>query len=484
MAKTTRTPKGANIQDAEIISNDTTAIEVVQTTLVPAKTGHGNAQLFTPENKDRLIQAFVNAEVVNFSTTKEDAKKLVKKYKGLVVVDKDDVEGYAKVKAAYQDLVKKRTGTEAERKEVGKPYDTIKKNIDDFAKTEILEVLAPTEAALKAEKLKFEKWEQDEKDRLEREESERLDLRIAELKEAGIVFDGELYAINDISVDVGSIKKMKDFDYSALLEKVKIEKKKNDDAEAEAERLRLEQEEKDRLQREENERIRKENRAEKLEMRTEKLEALGFITDEVGEKYKFSKGNYYYNWDFDMVAELSKSEFDAKLEGHKEVLENIKEAEIIAQTSANLATRSEVLSALGLYPNDEDINDYNYYYKGVVIEDVDDEKLGEDDTTQWSARLADIKEQIAKIDASAYNLEKTTQAEFESQDHPDDEPHVSEMESTHNIGHEFTPDVSGEIADDYQEFFNFMSQEHGLNLTISEMDDIIYEVKKLIEKLG
>lgn len=40
-----------------------------------------------------------------------------------------------------------------------------------------------------------------------------------------------------------------------------------------------------------------------------------------------------------------------------------------------------------------------------------------------------------------------------------------------------------EIADLYQDLFNHMSQEHGLTLTISQMDDIISECKKLNTKL-
>lgn len=40
-----------------------------------------------------------------------------------------------------------------------------------------------------------------------------------------------------------------------------------------------------------------------------------------------------------------------------------------------------------------------------------------------------------------------------------------------------------EIADKYQEFFNFMMQEHNLILTISEMNEILLEAKKLEDKL-
>ena len=44
--------------------------------------------------------------------------------------------------------------------------------------------------------------------------------------------------------------------------------------------------------------------------------------------------------------------------------------------------------------------------------------------------------------------------------------------------------VNIQLADRYQEFLNFMSQEHDLTLTISEMDEIVSEAQKLVEKLA
>jgi len=43
--------------------------------------------------------------------------------------------------------------------------------------------------------------------------------------------------------------------------------------------------------------------------------------------------------------------------------------------------------------------------------------------------------------------------------------------------------VNTEIARKYQEFFNFMINEHGVILTISEMDEIVSEVYKLVKKI-
>lgn len=42
--------------------------------------------------------------------------------------------------------------------------------------------------------------------------------------------------------------------------------------------------------------------------------------------------------------------------------------------------------------------------------------------------------------------------------------------------------VIKEEADKYQDFFNFLSQEHNLTPTISEMDEIVSEAKKFVEK--
>jgi len=41
--------------------------------------------------------------------------------------------------------------------------------------------------------------------------------------------------------------------------------------------------------------------------------------------------------------------------------------------------------------------------------------------------------------------------------------------------------VNTEIADKYQEFFNFMVQEHDLILTIEEIDEMVFEAQKLVK---
>ena len=42
--------------------------------------------------------------------------------------------------------------------------------------------------------------------------------------------------------------------------------------------------------------------------------------------------------------------------------------------------------------------------------------------------------------------------------------------------------IAREQADLYQDFFNFLSQEHNLTCTIEEMDEIIYEAQTFVKK--
>ena len=44
--------------------------------------------------------------------------------------------------------------------------------------------------------------------------------------------------------------------------------------------------------------------------------------------------------------------------------------------------------------------------------------------------------------------------------------------------------IAREQADLYQDFFNFLSQEHNLNCTIEEMDEIIHEAQTFVKKFN
>lgn len=323
MAKQTQKPAADNtaaVSDAEVV----VSTEVVS--IVPVKQEGQTPVLFTPANTEQLIQAFVNSEVVNFDYTAEGCALLVKNHSKKKVKDKDDVKGYEAVKTAYNELVKIRTSTDKKRTELGKPYSSIKAGIDKYAKDNVIGVLAAEEARLKTEKEKFEKWEQEEKERKEKEAEALAKKRVAELKEAGLTFDGELYVIAEMSVDIITIKKMSDADYTFFLAKVKDAKAKIDKAAADAAAAKAAEEAAAQAQKEENERKAKELRDEKLELRREKLEAAGFTDDSEKERFYVAGTGYFFELTYDEAAEYSAADFKSYLESAAAKIEEVTRA--------------------------------------------------------------------------------------------------------------------------------------------------------------
>ena len=136
-------------QEKEVLTPE---VEIVETSIVPVKKQQsGVAMLFTPERKEKLIQAFIQTEVSNYTTSPETCKKLVKESKKLTIKDKDDKEGFEKLQKKYREFVKVRTSTEKERKFIVEPYLKIKEGIDDVGKNDILGILKPEEERMKSE---------------------------------------------------------------------------------------------------------------------------------------------------------------------------------------------------------------------------------------------------------------------------------------------------------------------------------------------
>ena len=333
--------------EAEIVEDAT--MEIVQTSIIPAKGANAaSLVLFGGENKERLINAFVNMEVMLYDKTADECKKLAKKYAKLTVKDKDDKTGYDAVKSAYTELVKIRTSTDKKRKELNDPYAKIKKGIDDYANENIVGVLSSTESALKIQKDKFEKWEQEEKDRLAKELAERQDKRIKELKEVGLTFDGELYTLGDtISMDAVSIGKMKDVDYQFFFERVKSEKKKIDDAAAEAQRIADEEKAEQEALKDKLAKQAKDLRDEKVEAREDKLTDIGLIHDKDAEYFGYESLGTQVKLTYDDVAEMDKAKFNEWLESTKQIiiddrqriadLSNVAPADVVDETATEAA---------------------------------------------------------------------------------------------------------------------------------------------------
>ena len=207
--------------------------EIIETKMVKASPEQKGVEIFAPENKEKIIQAFVNSASLNYSFTPAQSKKMVKESSKLSIKDKDDKEGFQKVYEQHRKFVKARTSTDKERKVLVEPFLEIKKRIDDVAKDDILGILVNEEARLKGQVDQWKAWEQEEADRIEKEEADRINQRVSELEEVGIKFDGAFYSCGEnISVDIVTIKDLSDEAFSELKKRVSVENEKIEQAEA------------------------------------------------------------------------------------------------------------------------------------------------------------------------------------------------------------------------------------------------------------
>lgn len=280
-----------------------------------------------------FVESTVKNEVQKIDVAEAAILEKVKKYKNLKVKDKDDEKGITLVKEAYQDLVKTRTSIDKKRLEIKKPFLDVGKGIDDYAK-KLTAMFADVENTLKLENDKVKQWEKEAEEKKEAERQAKIKARVAELTTAGITFNGELYVIGDtISVDIVTIEKMSDADFAFLVAKVKAEKEKMDKAAAEAKAKADAEEAQRKADAEKVEREKKAVRAEKLEMRTEKLEAIGFTTEEDKERFIYSGEGGFFELSFDDAAEMSLDDFKAYIEKTK--------TEISEKTAAAQKARDE-----------------------------------------------------------------------------------------------------------------------------------------------
>lgn len=301
--------------DATNNASSVEIVEAVEVTVVPAE--KTNVVLFDGDKSEKLIKAFISSEVVRYDKTREDCEGLAKKYLKLRVKDKDDKAGYELVKAAYNEAVKIRTGTDKKRKELGAPYDAIKKGINDHANDNIIGVLSASEKHLKTEKEKYEAWEAEETERKKKEAEALLKARIDELKENGMIFEEAmgLYSIGEnISVDAVSIQKYSETDYKFFLAKVQAEKKRIDAEKAEADRIAAEEAQRQKDEAERIEREAKELRDEKVEAREDKLAEIGLTQNREQEFFGYESLETIIKISYDEVAKWNKTEFSEKLQ--------------------------------------------------------------------------------------------------------------------------------------------------------------------------
>lgn len=241
-----------------------------------------NNELATIDQKKDL--AHLNELVAEITSLKEG-------YKDLNIEGPDDKDGYERVRAAIAVLRPKRTGLEAERKSVVKPYnDTVKLINGEYEKiTTLIQEGPGGELELKEKKEAVDEILEREKEEKRLAEEKKINDRINELIAKGMVFDGNFYSISapdlgisETSIGVVDIRTMSDDLYKNFLQMVIDKSGKIEAYKAEKERLlQKEKEEKEAADKKEREEF-----AAKKKLLDEQEAALKKQQDEIAAQQK------------------------------------------------------------------------------------------------------------------------------------------------------------------------------------------------------
>lgn len=223
-------------------------------------------------NEETGIEKQINQEVKKYNLADAEIAKLKKKYAGLKVKGVEDKAGLKVVKEALSDVVSRRTAIDKKRLSLTGDYRKIVDAINGEAKR-LTGLIVEIEEPLRAEKERIDALIKEEKERKEKEEQEKLDNRIATLKEKGMAFDGSFYTIGaSITMDIVSIKGLKDSDFDFLVAKVEMEAEKIRKAQEEEEKRKAAEEAERKRQQEELERQQAELRKQQEEMEAQRKE--------------------------------------------------------------------------------------------------------------------------------------------------------------------------------------------------------------------
>jgi len=206
---------------------------------VEAEVVTGPLEIMTADQKaEKEIQAY--------NLSKQWIATRKKKYLALTIAGIEDKEGYSKVETAWREIRNKRLAVAGKHKELKADYLVITRKIDG-AKNEFTELLEEIEGPLKDRMNEIDNAKEEKKREAERALQAKTDARVQSLIDNGITFNGSYYTIGEvISLDIATVKDMKDDDFDGLMVRVRSENARI--LEAKAEQERKEQDEKDRLE--------------------------------------------------------------------------------------------------------------------------------------------------------------------------------------------------------------------------------------------
>lgn len=321
---------------------------------IPHEEVKGDVLVLAPE---------IGKQVLKFNVTIAAVQTMVADYEALLDLDISNKENYEKVRIAVGDVVGKRTGIEARRKDLNADL-ILKKGYNDKASEILKGLLAPIEEKLKAKKTAHDDEVERQKEEKKRLANLVLQNRVVELIDNGIKFDGSLYSIGDtLSMDVVSIREMDDKKYAAFLEAVKtanqkiIDEQAAKDEKAEKQReadekLRQENETKAeelRLEKEKQDKERDDLKKEKISMRTEQVEGLGFGYSVVWSQFYITRGDKTLKLDTLDVGNLTAQEWaDTMANTRMKLADFTKDCEVAEKEKERIKEEEDNLKAAKL----------------------------------------------------------------------------------------------------------------------------------------
>ena len=311
-----------------------------------------------PQNEIMTIEK--NYAELFFGNVKDHLKAIRKKNKKLLATPLEDYGALKEIRSARMELVKLRTGSVAKTKELTEGYKIEMKKITDVGKN-IVSMVEGEEKAYDKRIEDAEALKTKEEERIELEAQVRFEIRVKEITDNGIAFDGAWYSINDIQVGVQTIKDLPDEEYVKFLDKVKvqnainIEKKAKEDEEAANEKAKQDA---ITLQ---NQKDAQELKEQRIELRSSQLEVLGVEL----EKYNTQVGTQSNDeWKF--------------------TLEKIKQDQQTKKEEIEIIRRRQIVSKLGYITSSLTTDDYAKMFScsgqefEIIIAQLNEKKINQE----------------------------------------------------------------------------------------------------------
>ncbi len=286
-------PKRASRKKTTTTGDDA---NVTQFTPNPEGANKSN-EVIEVEAEPVTIEVEIKNQIAKFNIAEAGIEALKQQYGGLTIPD-GDKEAYEAVKKAWNTVRSTRTGLEKKGLELRNNYTVITKAIKG-EEDRLVKLLSPLEEDLQKKWKAVDEAKEAEKQRKQKEEEDRLNGRLQQLQDLGMIMNAGFYTMGDsVSMDVATLRLLPDDQFEKFLGVVKVKaeeladiKRKQEEEQAEQQRQFQEQqrqlqeqqqqlrEQQQQMQQQQQELQRQREQADKMrrELREQSLVGLGFI---------------------------------------------------------------------------------------------------------------------------------------------------------------------------------------------------------------